>query len=361
MSISVSPSAGPHSDASLRSPFPIPFGWFQIGWPTDVAVGETKPLYYFGRHLVLWRDERGEAHLQDAFCPHLGAHLGHGGKVMDCEIACPFHGWRFDAEGTNTLIPYSERTNAKGKLGTYQLVERNGLIMAWYHPDDVAPMWDIPEVPEFNDPDHYTELVRRQYAIEAPWQELAENGVDSAHFRYVHNTEQVPVLEMYEPGMPLARMRSAQKFPTPQGIVDGRIDVDNVGPGFSVVRFSGIVDTILMGCNTPIDANRCEMRFNFTVKRLGDSGFDSTVGDAFVSEVDRQVREDKPIWENKAHLVRPALADTDGPFMKFRKWAAQFYAEPVNAEATEYYPQGSFPAEDIGLSASQKYGSVPIA
>ena len=65
-----------------RSPFPIPFGWYQIGWPSDVAVGEVKPLRYFGRHLVLWRGQDGVAHVQDAFCPHLGAHLGHGGKVV---------------------------------------------------------------------------------------------------------------------------------------------------------------------------------------------------------------------------------------------------------------------------------------
>ena len=94
-----------------RSPFPVPFGWFQLGWPSDVAVGETKPLFAFDRHLVLWRDDEGVAHVNDAFCPHLGAHLGHGGKVVGCEIACPFHGWRFDDAGTNTLIPYSERVD----------------------------------------------------------------------------------------------------------------------------------------------------------------------------------------------------------------------------------------------------------
>jgi phenylpropionate dioxygenase-like ring-hydroxylating dioxygenase large terminal subunit len=27
--------------------------------------------HYFDRHLVLWRDESGGFHLQDAFCPHL--------------------------------------------------------------------------------------------------------------------------------------------------------------------------------------------------------------------------------------------------------------------------------------------------
>ena len=60
---------------------------------------------------------------------------------------------------------------------------------------------------------------------------------------------------------------------------------------------------------------------------MGDEETTRNVGQAFVREVDKQFLEDKPIWEHKAHLVRPALADNDGPFMKFRKWAAQFYAE----------------------------------
>ena len=32
--------------------------------------------------------------------------------------------------------------------------------------------------------------------------------------------------------------------------------------------------------------------------------------------------------ENKTFLPVPALADTDGPIIKFRKWYSQFYAEP---------------------------------
>ncbi len=346
----------------LRSPFPVPFGWFQIGWPHDIEVGGVRPLSYFGRHLVLWRDGDGVAHLHDAFCPHLGGHFGYGGKVVGCELACPFHGWRFDSEGNNTLIPYSQRTNAKASVRSYPTIERNGLIMAWFHPHGDAPKWEIPEVPEFNDPEQFTPMKSTQYQVAAPWQELAENGVDSAHFRYVHNTEEVPVLELYEPDGYWTKMRSRQKFPTPQGVVDGRIDVDNYGPGFSVVRFSGIIDTVLMGCNVPVDEASCEMRFNFTVRKLGsDDSLNSSVGDAFVAEIDRQVREDKPIWENKAHLVRPALADTDGPFTKFRKWASQFYADGVDASALEYYPQGSYPAEPLERSASQRYGSAPIA
>lgn len=346
---------------SPRTPFPIPFGWFQVAWSSDLEVGQVVPLQYFGRHQALWRDESGAAHVSDAFCPHLGAHFGYGGSVSGGDLVCPFHGWRFDCDGGNTLIPYSDRVNKKACVQPYPTIERNGLIMAWYHPEHAEPMWEIPEIPEFNDPDNFTAMMTRVYKIDAAWQELAENGVDSAHFRYVHHTEEVPVLNSYETDGPLARMRSAQKFPTPRGIVDGRIDADSFGPGFSCIRFSGIIDTVLMGCNVPIDEEHCEMRFSFTVRKLSDDdAFNSSVGQAFVDEVGTQVEEDRPIWQNKAHIVRPALSDTDGPFMKFRRWASQFYAEGVDDSAERYEPAVCTPADAV-LTASRKYGTDPFA
>jgi len=345
---------------SKRSPFPIPFGWFQVAWSADLKPGQVLPVEYFGSHSVIWRDDNGAPHMNSAFCPHLGAHFGFGGSVVDDQLACPFHGWRFNGDGENTLIPYADRTNKKACLRTYPTVERNGLIMAWYHPDEAAPMWEVEEVEEFNDREHFTEMMTREYIIEAPWQELAENGVDSAHFRYVHHTEEVPELQNYETDGHRSTMRSSQKFPTPRGVVDGRIDADSFGPGLSVVHFSGIVDTILMGCNTPISDRKCHMRFSFCVRKLGDESFDSTVGEAFVSEIDKQVQEDKPIWENKAHLVRPALAATDGPFMKFRKWAGQFYAEGVDDSSLVYVPDETHTMVTVE-TASRKFGSDPFA
>jgi phenylpropionate dioxygenase-like ring-hydroxylating dioxygenase large terminal subunit len=345
-----------------RYPFPVPFGWFQVAWPHELVPGQAVPRYYFGRHLVLWRDDDGGFHTQDAFCPHLGAHLGHGGIVKGCEIECPFHGWEFDAEGRNTDIPYSKRTNAKARLRTFPTIERNGLVMAWYHPDEaVEPMWEIPEIPEFATAGQgeFASPTFRQYTVQAAWQELAENGADPAHFRYVHQTETVPEVEEYHSEGVHAVMRSSQKFPTPRGVVEGRIDVDNWGPGFAITKFSGIVDTYLMGCNTPIDADSCQLNFTFTVRELGDEGFTSSVGQAFVDEVHKQVLEDGPIWENKAHLVRPALADTDGPFTRFRKWAAQFYAEPVESDRLvwEPPPPGTFESTmtATGATASRKH------
>src|SRR3954454_10520370 len=134
--------------ASRRFPFPTPFGWFQVAFPGDLAPGEVSPLRYWDRELVLWRDLDGAFHLQDAYCPHLGAHLAHGGTVEGNELQCPFHGWRYDGEGACTNIPYSQRTNRKAELRSYPDVERNGFGPVWYHPFEEKPKWEILEIPE---------------------------------------------------------------------------------------------------------------------------------------------------------------------------------------------------------------------
>ena len=60
-------------------------------------------------------------------------------------------------------------------------------------------MFEVPEIAEFNDgtpsgPRTSAPSTRSS----AAWQEMAENGVDWAHFRYVHNTAEVPEIESYE-------------------------------------------------------------------------------------------------------------------------------------------------------------------
>ena len=349
-----------HDHHRERYPFGIPFGWFQVAWSSEIEPGQVIPRYYFGRHLALWRDEAGSVHLNDAFCPHLGAHFGYGGHVRDGELVCPFHGWRFDAEGTNTAIPYGNRTNQRARIRAYEVRELDHFVMAWYHPDDALPLYDIEEPPELTDPE-YPDWTTVHFSVEAAAQEMSENSVDGPHFRYVHNTEVVPEIQSYEIDGFRNRMRSIQKFPTPRGVVDGRIDVDNQGPGFAVTRFSGIVDTFLVGAATPVDENRTEVRFSFKTRDLGDAATTSSVGAAFVKEVCKQFEEDRPIWENKAHILRPALADTDPPFMKFRKWYSQFYVDGVSGERDVWAPPAPPPGEQpvfvrtTELTASARY------
>ena len=321
----------------------MPFGWFCVGYPEDFPAGEPKALFYFDRHLVAWRDEPGELHVQDAFCPHLGAHLGHGGTVEGCEIVCPFHGWQFDAEGANTDIPYRERTNKKGTLRTYPVVERNGLVARLVPPRRRRSrrMWEIARAARVQRRPRvvhgHPHGAHRRRRRGRRWPRTASTPPTSATCT---TPPRCPEIESYETGVPRRRRCGrSQKFPTPRGVIEGRIDSRADGArAVAVVRFSGIVDTLSLAVTTPITAEQCITRFNFRFKTMGDEETTRNVGQAFVREVDKQFLEDKPIWEHKAHLVRPALADNDGPFMKFRKWAAQFYAEGVSDERTVFPP-----------------------
>ena len=86
---------------------PIPNGWFAVAFSRDIVRGEVKAIHYFDTDLVLFRTRDGHARVLDAYCPHIGAHLGEGGRVVDDAVRCPFHGWQYNGEtGECTHIPY---------------------------------------------------------------------------------------------------------------------------------------------------------------------------------------------------------------------------------------------------------------
>src|SRR5215469_5811020 len=55
-------------DRRGRFPFPVPNGWFIVAASADLAPGDVRPLYYFGRELVLFRGMDGAPHLLNAHC-----------------------------------------------------------------------------------------------------------------------------------------------------------------------------------------------------------------------------------------------------------------------------------------------------
>ncbi len=332
-------------------PMPMPYGWFQVAWSDEVPIGGARPLFFFDRHLVAWRDDRGQAHVWDAFCPHLGAHLGVRARIEGCEVVCPLHGWRYDQDGRCVDIPYSDRLNAQANVTTYPVCERNGLLMAWYHPDEVAPQWEVPELTEFSGDHGFSQVFRRQYSLNCHWQEIAETQVDAAHIQ-AHLVEYqimmnggtkpehvpTPQVDEYTTDGPIAQIRIAQDFPTPNGAVTGRIDTDVVGPGFAATWFTGLVDTLLLGCATPTGPGSCELRYSFVVRNQDDEESTNRLGEAFIREIHERTAEDVEVWEAKAYVTRPALAKGDGPIMQYRRWCEQFYAEGVDHSRAVWTP-----------------------
>src|SRR5262245_49417717 len=108
---------------SERFPFSsLPYGWFRVSASLALRLRDVQPLRYFERDLVLWRDPSGRAHLANAFCPHLGAHIGFGGTLAGHHLQCPFHGWLFDADGKRVL-PTGQVASPEAHLELYPVEE----------------------------------------------------------------------------------------------------------------------------------------------------------------------------------------------------------------------------------------------
>ncbi len=322
-----------------RFPFPAyPRGWFCVGYGAEFPKLEARPLRYFGRDLVAFRSEEGSMKVLDAFCPHLGAHLGVGGKVEGKAIRCPFHAWTFDGDtGACVSVPYAKKIPPKAKLDAWQVKEVNGMVMVWHDIEGKPPAWEIPAIPEHTDADRWTAYRYRKWKIRSRTQEMGENVVDQAHFRFLHGMKVVPIPHTMTMEYPRLQMVTETKMQTPKGEVTGQLEATNYGPGFSTSRFTGMVPTTVVASTTPIDEEYVELRFAFTVSLEHGPKVAAGVGEAFSDEIARQLEQDKPVWENKIFLERPLLCDGDGPIMQFRKYCKNFYPDWYLRQAHEAF------------------------
>ena len=302
---------------------PIPFGWFSAGRVRDlpIAAGDTGVWSFqaVGRELVGWHD--GTAYrVADAYCPHLGAHLGVGGRVDDGCLICPFHEWSFGGDGRNVAIPFTERTNAKAALRTYPTAIQDGHLRFWYHPDPaVAPLWETPQLID----DAMVPCGEAEWTVASYWQEMSENSVDMAHFVSIHGTPELGTVGDVTVDGPIRKVVNKTTYATKEGNLDGELCVDMFGPGTSITTFKLFGTVMLLGASTPVDNGHCTIRFDFF---HDGSDLSTMIADGFVSEVKRQFEQDVPIWENKRFVESPALAPYEKPITEFRTWAAQFYA-----------------------------------
>jgi phenylpropionate dioxygenase-like ring-hydroxylating dioxygenase large terminal subunit len=296
-----------------RFPFPVPNGWFIVALSDELGAKAVLPLYSFGRDLVIFRAEDGSPRAFDAHCPHLGAHLGVGGQVEGDCLRCPFHGWKFDGEsGKCVEVPYDDRgmISARAKVRSYPTLERNRAIWVWYHAEGKEPFYDVPVVAEYDDPDWH-EPVTRTFAIRTCAQEMAENNVDRAHFRYVHGTSAIPDEEFTVDG--------AYKRAVGMG---GQFVREGYGLGLGVLRMRNYATWI--SSTTPIDEDNVVVRWIFTAPRSNGASTADAEADNFCSGLSQDI----PIWENKIYQPRPLLRGMEADITEHRRWSLQFYSLP---------------------------------
>lgn len=316
-----------------------PTGWFQIGWSEEVRVGDVKPMKYFGQDLVAYRSSTGRLVVLNAYCEHLGANLGYGGTVVGEDIKCPFHGWEWSPEGRNTCIPYQDRTNRVRRIGTWTTAERDGVMYIWHDVEGREPYFDVPSVfelfEEAGSADNFHELGEagrfETAALPIHPQYAAENGVDFAHFKFVHRADEIPTVVRREFGendfnteLALNFKRRSADGGTEE--VKGRTKASLVGISLGFSYAYGVGAICSLTAVTPVDDETSILRFSaWPSKESGED--DRRVAKRQTNAVS-QLRADIAIWEHQRYTEPPGLATAEAAgFRDIRRWAKRFYPE----------------------------------
>lgn len=155
-----------------------PEGWYVIGESARLKPGDLLAGRLADREFVVFRGGDGGIGAIDAYCPHMGAHLG-GGQVVGNRLVCPLHHFTLDRAG--------RCRDLEGSPGAvthcWPVVEDLGLILVFL--GDRSP----PPPPTGAAPDEYSWITARPVSMETDWQAMMVNSFDLLHMKSVHRRE----------------------------------------------------------------------------------------------------------------------------------------------------------------------------
>lgn len=318
-----------------------PTGWFQVAWSAEVDIGAVHRMKYFGRELIAWRAADGQIAVMDAYCQHLGAHLGFGGHVEGDRVVCPFHGWEWNRQGRNVCVPYEKHPNKGRRIRSYPVVERNESIWMWHDLEGRPPYFEVPDVfTGFDDgmsaadyyPAHPQSTLYRQ-GLELHPQYIMENGVDFAHFKYVHKVPIVPTFTRQDFDKPVSYVDFTIAFDdtTAAEEINSGVQAINAGLGVAVTKSWGMIDNRTLSAVTPVDDSTSDVRFSVWIGRPAEERPKSAArAQQLARAVIEQFEADIHIWAHQRYSDPPGLSQKEFEgFKALRHWAAQFYPEPT--------------------------------
>ncbi len=244
---------------------PFPEGWYFVAHRDSILREKLIEKTWMGQEIVVWCDDEGRICVSDAYCPHLGSHLGPtvGGAVRDGCLVCPFHGFQFDATGQCVATPHAP-VGATLVEGAY-----------------LRSCFDFKNVRRIAGPVNVV--------------------VEVSAVTHVHGLG-YSLVEFHEKTISMDSRLWVLATP-----VDGTL-----------------VEVVLV---SQVREIRKPGRFFAGLRFLPVAMRHRVMNRIVLSEERRFVLQDVVIWERKKYQAPPRLSQADGPVGKYRQYSRQFYPE----------------------------------
>jgi phenylpropionate dioxygenase-like ring-hydroxylating dioxygenase large terminal subunit len=289
--------------------------WYALVDADEVPAHGAFGAKRMGRDLVFWRRASGEVVAALDRCPHRWAKLSPG-RVIDGCIECPFHGFRFDGEGTCTSIPAHPDRPISGAmaLNTLPVREEHGFIWLWTGPDavpdDPVPFFDFTGFHRAGR--GFTEVVRTHYT------RAIENQLDFTHLPFVHRTT---IGRLVREEMNVVTEVDGDRIRASDGGSDDAY-VELLGPNIWRNRTGPVWQFLAFA---PIDAEtmqyyvRTYQPFVASPVLAGLMGWVQQPMNRWILGQDTPVVESQPAGETRLRMGE-VLVPSDGPIIAYRRW-----------------------------------------
>ena len=296
--------------------------WYACEFSSAIT-SKPKRVTMLSQDFVLYRDSKKQVVALKDLCAHRGAALSLGRVEKDC-IRCPYHGWKYRADGVCIEIPANQLgvpIPQRARVDTYPVQEKYGLIWLFWGdlPEQERP--PIPPFPQFED--SAFRLIYGEFKWNAHYTRVLDNLIDISHLPFVHSNsmgsgwveepqiEEVDVhLKEWSGSITITGKKPKQtkafwkSIFKKQGSRPVKVTVTFYMPNITKLEFDfpiGHFKLIIFSVHMPIDANTTESKWLFLRNFLT------------VPWADRDARkrtlkimlEDKPIIESQSPKVLP--------------------------------------------------------
>lgn len=285
--------------------------WFPVALASEVPADGPVGRDFLGTRVVVYRDAAGRPVVQGAYCPHLGADLAVG-QVVDGQIRCAYHHWRFDCAGTCVDIPAGDRIPKGARIPTYPSAEAWGLVWAF---NGAAPTFPVPGIPGAEERELICEAHFRGTRAVDPWVSIS-NGVDFQHLRTLHG---IPAVE--PDAVRVGPHAIEYRIESPHFVQHGRITGVNT---FAQYLSMAGEEAFMLFSGAPIAHGQTRGFYAYGVRDDG-TGRDGVAArlEALRGFVQRLLAEDAPVLDTIRFRPRLLVA-SDRHLARFFKYVREF-------------------------------------